>query len=88
MGKVAFKDVCDSQFLPENRLRKLNNRLFHILLQADSMAKPIESGIELEGEAAIRFIKRMLQEQTHPNPRRVRIIREALADAANFRVKY
>ena len=52
------------------------------------MAKPIESGIELEGEAAIRFIKRMLQEQTHPSPRRVKIIREALADAANFRVKY
>ncbi len=52
------------------------------------MAKPIESGIELEGEAAIRFVKRMLQEQATPDPRRVKIIREALADAGHFRVKY
>ncbi len=59
-----------------------------MLLQAVSMAKPIESGIELEGDAAVRFIKRMLAEQANPNPKRVKIIREALADAGRFRVEY
>jgi len=52
------------------------------------MAKPIEAGIELEGDEAVRFVKRMLKEEAEPNPKRVKFIREALAEARQFKVEY
>ncbi|OIO34063.1 MAG: hypothetical protein AUJ70_01885 [Candidatus Omnitrophica bacterium CG1_02_40_15] len=61
---------------------------FHILFTVQNMAKPIEAGIELEGDEAVRFVKRMLKEEAEPNPKRVKFIREALAEARQFKVEY
>ncbi len=48
------------------------------------MAKPIEPTPTLYGKDAVRFLKRMIQEQEHPSPKRIKIIEEAMK--CNFKV--
>jgi hypothetical protein len=42
------------------------------------MAKPIESTPSLRGKDAIRFIRRMKEEEKNPNPTRIATIKRAL----------
>lgn len=52
------------------------------------MAKPIASTPILEGKDAERFLDIMLKEQTDPDPKRIKFIREALESFKKFHVKY
>jgi len=52
------------------------------------MAKPIQPTPILEGKDAERFLESMLKEQTDPDPKRIRFIREALESFKKFHVKY
>jgi hypothetical protein len=48
------------------------------------MAKPIEATPDLCGEDAERFIKWMIEEQKNPDPKRIKLIREARKIKFNY----
>ncbi len=50
------------------------------------MARPIEPTPTLMGKDAIRFIENMIREEKNPNPRRLKIIAEAMK--TKFNIKY
>lgn len=49
-----------------------------------SMASPIEPTPTLYGKDAVEFIKTMLREEKHPDPRRVKFIQSAMKTKFNF----
>lgn len=48
------------------------------------MASPIEPTPTLYGKDAIQFLKEMLEEEKHPDPRRVKFIQRAMKAKFNF----
>ncbi len=50
------------------------------------MAKPIRPTPTLRGKDAIRFVKNMIKEEKHPNPKRLAFMKEALK--TKFEVVY
>lgn len=60
--------------------KNLNSNVAKALI----MASPIEPTPTLYGKDAIRFIKTMLREEKHPNPKRVKFIEEAMKAKFNF----
>jgi hypothetical protein len=48
------------------------------------MAKPIEPTPIIGGEDAKRFIENMIAEQSHPDQKRVAVIREARKEASDL----
>jgi len=49
------------------------------------MARPIEPTPTLRGKDAERFIKNMIKEQINPNPKRLKIIEEAMNTKFNIK---
>jgi hypothetical protein len=52
------------------------------------MAKPIEPTPILEGKDAERFLRSMLNEQSHPDPKRLDFLKEAMASFKKYHVRY
>jgi hypothetical protein len=52
------------------------------------MAKPIEPTPILEGKDAERFLQSMLNEQSHPDPKRLDFLKEAMASFKKYHVRY
>ncbi len=50
------------------------------------MAKPIEPTPTLYGKDAERFVKRMIKEETNPDPKRIATIKRALSKT--FKVEH
>lgn len=42
------------------------------------MAKPIRATPALRGKDAVRFVRNMIREETHPDPKRIAFIKKAL----------